>query len=321
MTRAFLTGISGQTGGYLAELLTERGWEVHGLVTARDGQRPDLESRLPHARLHQGDLGDDASLRAALAAADPDVVFNLGGISSVAQSWREPLLTARITGLAVASLLDACRDLQDSRGRAIRVVQASSSEIFGSAPAPQSESTPITPLNPYGAAKAYAHHLVGVYRASGLAASTAILFNHESPRRPETFVTRKITMGAARIAEGLADSLQLGNLSARRDWGWAPDYADAIARIAEAEPDDFVIATGVSHSVQDFVAAAFRAVGIDDWESVVSTDPGQLRAADADEFVGDASHARDVLGWQPTVDFDTMIALMVEHDRHAVHGA
>jgi GDPmannose 4,6-dehydratase len=198
----------------------------------------------------------------------------------------------------------------------VRFVQASSAEIFGrTSRVPQDETTPVRPLTPYGAAKAYAHHLVGVYRARGLHASSCILYNHESPRRPQTFVTRKISVAAARIARGLQDELAMGNLDARRDWGWAPDYVGAMMSAAR-DPlgRDYVIATGISHSVRDFVAAAFRAAGISDWEKYVTLDPRFARPSDAPELVGDSTRAREMLGWSPTVTFDEVVTRMVEHD-------
>lgn len=313
---ALITGITGQTGGYLAEQLAAEGWQVHGVVRDADDAQPDLQARVPDAVLHGGDLADGERMSAIVEQVAPHAVFNLGGISSVAYSWQHPELTARITGLGVAALLESALRLQERLGRRVAVVQASSAEIFGDAPTvPQDESTPIRPVNPYGAAKAFAHHLVGVYRGRGLAASACILYNHESPRRPESFVTRKITMAAARIAAGQQRDLALGTLDAVRDWGWAPDYARALGLAATAEQaDDYVIATGEAHTVGDFVDAAFRAAGIGDWTSRVHLDPAFARPADAAALVGDASHARAALGWQTTVGFDEMVAAMVESD-------
>ncbi|MWV59574.1 GDP-mannose 4,6-dehydratase [Rathayibacter sp. VKM Ac-2754] len=311
MPVAFVTGASGQDGGYLVERLLADGWDVAALVRGGD------DSSLPSAvRPFEGDLRDAAGLGRAVAAAAPDAVFHLAGISSVAQSWQEPVLTAEVTGTAVAALLEAAMALQESSGREVRFVQASSSEIFGAATEnPQTESTPIRPVSPYGAAKAFAHHLVGVYRGRGLHASSAILYNHESPRRPESFVTRKITAGVAAIAVGAAEELSLGNLDARRDWGWAPDYVDALLRASRAESaDDYVVATGVAHSVREFVGAAFAAAGIDEWEDRVVIDPRFARPVDAPEMRGDASKAREALGWAPTVGFEDIVARMVEND-------
>ncbi|KQQ22801.1 GDP-mannose 4,6 dehydratase [Rathayibacter sp. Leaf299] len=310
MPSALVTGASGQDGGYLVERLLEDGWDVSALVRGDD-------SALPSAvRPFEGDLRDAAGLGRIVAEAAPDTVFHLAGLSSVALSWQEPVLTAEVTGTAVAALLEASLSLQESSGRAVRFVQASSSEIFGAATEnPQTESTPIRPVSPYGAAKAFAHLLVGVYRGRGLHASSGILYNHESPRRPDAFVTRKITAGVAAIAVGAASELSLGNLDVRRDWGWAPDYVDALVRASRAdEAGDYVIATGVSHSVREFVAAAFAAAGIDDWEHLVVLDPRFARPVDAPEMRGDASRARSVLGWQPTVAFEEIVARMVAHD-------
>jgi GDPmannose 4,6-dehydratase len=308
--RALVTGVTGQDGWYLSELLRARGDTVYGLVSATSrSQVPPGVERVT------GDLRDAPSLVAAVEAAEPDAVYNLAAISSVARSWQDPSTVADVNGVGVARLLGAVRDFGTRTGRTVRFVQASSAEIFGDAPAPQDERTPIAPRTPYGAAKAYAHHLVGAFRGAGVWAASAILYNHESPRRPETFVARKITQTVAAIAAGRADRLVLGNLDARRDWGYARDYAEALLRVAGAgEPDDFVIASGVSHSIADFVRLAFARVGISDWERYVSVDPSLQRAGDAGEHRGDASRARTVLGWAPSVDFAGLVALMVDAD-------
>jgi GDPmannose 4,6-dehydratase len=322
VSTALITGITGQTGSYLCEQLLEDGWRVVGMVRDADDLEQELHERSPQAELVHGDLADPDSLRSAVFGTEPDVIFNLGGISSVAQSWEQPDATARITGGGAASLLALARDLQESSGREVSFVQASSAEMFGNSDDhPQNEQSRIQPLNPYGAAKAWAHHLVGVYREVGLAASSCILYNHESPRRPEGFVTRKITAGVARIALGLESELSLGNLDALRDWGWAPDYARALA-LAASEPGDYIIATGVAHTVRDFVAAAFLAAGIDDWQRFVTVDPRFARPTDAQALVGDSSHARVALGWAPTVKFEQIVQRMVDADiarfRHIV---
>ncbi len=317
MPVALITGVTGQTGSYLAELLQSREWEIHGLVRSDD---PARGSTLPGGAIaHVGDLADPQSLRDVIRASNPDLTFNLAALSSVAQSWKEPVATAELDAVAVAVILDEMLALQRETGVDRAVVQASSAEIFGAASsAPQSETTPIRPSNPYGAAKAYAHHLVGVYRAVGLRASSAILYNHESPRRPTAFVTRKITSTVARISAGLETGLVLGDLTVRRDWGWAPDYADALWRIGTAPAGgDYVVATGEDHSIADFVAAAFAAVGIDDWESLVTTDPTFVRPTDAPELRGDASKIARELGWRPTVGFAEIVSAMMEHDRSA----
>jgi GDPmannose 4,6-dehydratase len=295
MTRAFVTGIGGQDGSYLAEQLIADGVEVHALAHVEEG------------------------LRRLLLDLAPDEIYNLAAISSVAQSWELPDLTSLVNGSAAVALLETAHRVQERTGRAVRMVQASSAEIFGEPDrVPQDEDTRIRPLNPYGAAKAYTHLMVDVYRTRDLHASAVILYNHESPRRPPRFVTRKITSTVAAIASGAADTLTLGNLDVRRDWGWAPDYADAMVRAARAEQaQDFVIATGRAHSVRDFVAAAFDHVGITDWESLVTTDPGLVRPADASEMVGDASRAHRELGWQPTVGFAELFGRMVQADLDA----
>lgn len=311
--RALVTGATGQDGSYLIEQLLAEGSEVHALVRVGESSTASLPVEVQR---HTGDLTDPDSLRAVVDAVQPTELFNLGGLSSVALSWDQPALTAQVTGLAVGHLLKASHDLQERSGRPVRFVQASSAEIFGrTSRVPQDETTPIRPLTPYGAAKAYAHHLVGVYRARGLHASSCILYNHESPRRPETFVTRKITAGVARIARGQQRELAMGNLDARRDWGWAPDYVAAMVLAARADRGrDYVIATGESHSVRDFVAAAFHAAGITDWGELVTLDPRFARPSDAPELVGDPARARELLGWRPTVTFDEVVGRMVAHD-------
>jgi GDPmannose 4,6-dehydratase len=315
MRSALITGITGQTGGYLCEHLLASGWNVHGLVRDKDDLEPSFLERSPQAVVHSGDLVDGDAVRAIIDEIEPDAIFNLGGLTSVALSWQKPELTAQVTGLGVVSILDAAWKLRERLDRPVAVVQASSAEIFGHATEiPQTEDTPVRPTNPYGAAKAYAHHLVGVYRGLGLQASSCILYNHESPRRPDAFVTRKITMGVARIKAGLDDTLVLGNLDSLRDWGWAPDYAAALAAAATGTPGDYIIATGVAHSVRDFVAAAFTAAGISDWEHLVGQDPRFMRPSDAPTLVGDPSRAREALDWAPTVDFEEIVARMVRHD-------
>ena len=316
MPSALITGITGQDGGYLAERLTADGWAVHGMVHGEDPDRAALERRCPGVVLHDGDLRDEQSLAAVVAAAQPDEVYNLAGISSVAFSWQFPVLTADITALGAARLLEQVWQLQERSGRPVRFVQASSAEVFGRADvAPQDESTPVRPTSPYGAAKAYAHALAGVYRARGLGVTSLLLYNHESPRRPPTFVTRKITRTAAQIARGQAQELVLGNLDAQRDWGWAPDYVDAMVRAARhPTADDFVIATGEVHTVREFAGAAFARAGVADWESRVRVDPDLVRPADDALQVGDAGKARTLLGWTPTVGFEELVGRMVDVD-------
>jgi GDPmannose 4,6-dehydratase len=316
MPRALITGITGQDGGYLADALLADGWQVDGLVMPGDPLLPELLARVPQAHIHEGDLTDEAGITALVDWLQPDQIYNLGGISSVAFSWQRPVLTAQVTGLGPGILLEAAWQLQQRIGRPVRLLQASSSEIFGAPDhAPQNELTPIRPVNPYGAAKAFAHHLVGVYRGRGLSASACVLYNHESPRRPDTFVARKITKAAAVIAAGGEQPLRLGNLDTRRDWGWAPDYVNAMRlALAHDEPGDYVIATGRAHSVRELVAAAFAHAGVRDWTRYVEVDPGLVRPADAAQQVGDATKARTVLGWRPTVSFEEMVARMVDAD-------
>ena len=315
MLRALVTGVAGQTGSYLAENLVARGLEVHGVV--RDGGEDASAVELPpEVVLHRGDLTDLAGMRSTVLEVRPDVVVNLAALSSVAASWRLPVETAQLNGAAVAGLLAAVAELREG-GHDAAFVQASSAEIFGQAPvSPQDETTPIAPVNPYGASKAYAHLLVGAYRAAGLRASSVVLYNHESPRRPEQFVTRKITAAAARIARGEQSELVLGDLTVRRDWGWAPDYAEALALVATSDTaDDYVVATGESHSIQDFVDAAFARVGISDTSGLVRSDAEFVRPADATELRGDASKIRAALGWAPTRSFTEVVEAMVDADR------
>jgi len=305
---AFITGIGGQDGTYLAERLVADGLEVHALVLEADGNPAHCPEEVV---LHAGDLGDVEATRRLVREIAPREVYNLAAISSVAQSWDEPDRTARVNGLAAVALMESARAVDG-----VRLVQASSAEIFGEASeSPQDEETPIAPVNPYGAAKAFAHLSARVFRQRDLHVSSAILYNHESPRRHPRFVTRKITSTVAAIARGEADELVLGNIDVRRDWGWAPDYVDAMVRAARAdEPGDYVIATGTAHSVRDFVAAAFAAAGIDEWEHLVRQDAAFFRPADPTELVGDASRAREELGWAPTVEFAEIVRRMVATD-------
>jgi len=316
VTTSFVTGIGGQDGSYLAEQLIAGGAEVHALAHVTDGAGPHCP---PGVVLHDGDLADIDGVRRLLLDLAPDEIYNLAAISSVAQSWESPDLSALVNGTAAVALLETAVRVQEHSGRPVRLVQASSAEMFGEPDrTPQDEETRIRPLNPYGAAKAYAHLMVDVYRTRDLHACSTILYNHESPRRPARFVTRKITSTVAAISRGEADTLTLGNLDARRDWGWAPDYTAAMVRAARAErPGDYVLATGVSHSVHDFVAAAFAHVGLDDWEPLVTTDPRFVRPADATELVGDASKARRELDWAPTVEFAEIVGRMVDADLNA----
>ena len=307
---ALVTGASGQDGSYLVERLVDDGYAVHAAV------RPGRPTAAPAAvTVHPVDLKDRSSLQDLVDRTEPTEIYHLGGVSSVATSWADPVGTAEITGMSTIALLEAALALQERCGRPVRFILASSAEIFGEpSVSPQTEETPVRPVSPYGAAKALAHASVDVFRRRGLPASSVVLYNHESPRRPPVFVTRKITLAVAAIARSGAGTLTLGNLDARRDWGWAPDYVDAMVRAARAEPDTFIIATGESHSVRDFVDTAFHHVGISGWEQYVATDPALLRPADPPLLVGDASRARTVLGWRPSRSFAQLVGAMVDHD-------
>lgn len=312
--RVLVTGVSGQDGWYLAQRLLADGCEVHGVV--RDAADvAALESELPGLVTHVADLVDDRALREAVGAAEPDRVFNLAGSTSVARSWEEPVLAADVIGIGAVRLLNAAWDLQVRSGREVRFLQASSAEVFGDPVAvPQDEDTAHAPVTPYGAAKDFAHTMVQVYRRRGMFASAAILYNHESPRRPASFVARKITRAVAAIARGSQEQLVLGNIDVLRDWGYAPDHVDGMLRILAAEQaGDYVVATGEARSVRDFVAAAFAAVGVSDWESHVEIDPGLYRPADPRALVGEAARLRS-LGWRPEVGFEELVSIMVHAD-------
>jgi GDPmannose 4,6-dehydratase len=312
---AFVTGLTGQDGYYLARNLVGEGADVHALV--RDISAAErIRAEFPGIVLHQGDLDDHDYLRSIILDVAPEEIYNLGGISSVALSWQDPVKTAAVTGTSVAALLQSALELQDSVGRKVSFVQASSVEIFGQAEtSPQTEVTPIHPTTPYGAAKAFAHHLVSIYRGRGLSASAGILYNHESPLRPEKFVSRKISMGVARIAAGLQDTIVMGTLDVYRDWGWAPDYVQALQLAVRNDvPGDYVIASGEPRLVADFVETAFALIGITDWRAHVEIDQRFVRPTEIRSMNGDASKAREVLGWQPTTGFDEIVSRMVAHD-------
>jgi GDPmannose 4,6-dehydratase len=317
-----VTGATGQDGTLLVRRLVAEGAEVHGVTLSGDRQGVWAEPELAAVELHVADLADEARVRAVVDEVSPDEIVNLAGQTSVAASWADPVGTIRATGLGAVTVFDAGFALQESRGSAVRVLQASSAEIFGSAQdVPQTELTPLRPVSPYGAAKALAHEMAAIYRSRGLFVGTCILYNHESPLRPDTFVTRKITAGAARIAVYGGEPLRLGNLDAVRDWGWAEDYVDAMVRVLRHdEADDFVVATGSTHTVGDFVRAAFTRAGIEDWESRVEIDPAFVRPVDANVQVGDASKAARELGWRPTVAFEEVVGRMVDHDLSLVRG-
>jgi GDPmannose 4,6-dehydratase len=317
MPSALITGITGQDGSYLADFLLGRGYEVWGMVRRSSTESYD---RIEHIRdritLIQGDLLDQPSLMAAIEQAAPSEVYNLAAQSFVPTSWSQPVLTAEFTAVGVTRLLEAIRQVDP----AIRFYQASSSEMYGQVrETPQTELTPFHPRSPYGAAKAYGHYITVNYRESyGMHASSGILFNHESPRRGLEFVTRKVTHAVARIKLGLTDHVALGNLDAKRDWGFAGDYVRAMwLMLQQDEPDDYVVATGETHTVERLVELAFGCAGLDPAEHV-RTDPAFIRPAEVDLLVGDPSKARARLGWTPEVDFEGLVRLMVESDIRAL---
>ncbi|NIL82642.1 GDP-mannose 4,6-dehydratase [Rhodococcoides kroppenstedtii] len=316
---ALITGVAGQDGTYLSELLISRGWQVHG-VARTDPSTTDAGQYLTGVTVHIQDIANTDATVDLIDRIEPDHVFHLAGISSVWKSWQDPVLTTRVNGLSVVGVLDGCLTLQDRVGKRVTVVNASSAEIFaGSGISPQDENTAIVPTSPYGASKAFAHHMVQVYRAKGLAASNAILYNHESPRRPDTFVTRKITKAVAAIAAGEQDVLELGDTSAVRDWGWAPEYVEAVYEMATlSHGDDVVVATGEARSVEDFVATAFACVGIADWRRHVTRSSVLRRAADPESLVGNSAKAQRLLSWSPRHSFDAVVREMLVGDRAPV---
>jgi GDPmannose 4,6-dehydratase len=320
--RALITGITGQDGSYLAELLIAKGYEVHGLIrrastfnTVRiDHLYEDSHELDPSLILHYGDLGDSTSLARLLAEIEPHEIYNLAAQSHVRTSFDIPEYTSNVTAVGTLRLLEVVKDL----GLEVRFYQASSSEMYGNAPPAQSESTPFQPRSPYAVAKVFGYWTAVNYRESyGIHASNGILFNHESPRRGETFVTRKISRGIARILAGKEECIFLGNLDARRDWGYAPEYVEAMWLVLQQrEPDDYVIATGESHSVREFVQEAFSIVGLD-WQNHVRFDSRYVRPTEVDHLLGDASKAQRKLGWQPKTTFRELVRKMVESDLEA----
>jgi GDPmannose 4,6-dehydratase len=320
---ALITGITGQDGSYLTELLIAKGYNVHGIVRRSSSfstGRIDHLYRDPHdplrqLTLHYGDLADSTSLRRILEAVQPDEIYNLAAQSHVKVSFEQAEYTGDVVATGTLRLLESVRDVVARTGKPIRYYQAGSSEMFGAAPPPQSETTPFYPRSPYAVAKVAAYWYTVNYReAYGLFACNGILFNHESERRGETFVTRKITRAVGRIKYGLQKKLYLGNLDAKRDWGFAGDYVEAMWRmLQQATPDDYVIATGEAHSVREFLEAAFARVELD-WRDYVEIDPRYFRPTEVDHLLGDASKARQHLGWQPQVSFPALVARMVDHD-------
>jgi len=316
--RALITGITGQDGLYLSELLLAKGYEVYGLIRGQNNPKADLVAReVPEVRVLTGDLTDLSSLLRALRVAAPDEVYNLGAVSFVAYSWEQAALTTEVTATGVLNILEAIRLYAADDPSRVRFYQASSSEMFGKVQdVPQRETTLLWPRSPYGVAKVYGHYMTINYRESyGMHASSGILFNHESPRRGPEFVTRKVSLGVAAIKLGRQDKLVMGNLDARRDWGFAGDYVEAMWRMLQQPTGgDFVVSTGETHSIRDLLEAAFAVVGIEDWERYVEQDPRFFRPAEVDLLIGDAGRAREVLGWQPSVEFPELVQMMVEAD-------
>jgi GDPmannose 4,6-dehydratase len=324
MKKALITGVTGQDGSYLAEFLLEKGYDVHGIIrraSTFNTERLETIYQDPHVadsrfHLYHGDLADASTVQRLLYEVQPDEIYNLGAQSHVRVSFDIPEYTANITGIGVLRILEAIKDYEKHTGKKIKFYQASSSEMFGSALPPQNEETKFHPRSPYGVAKVFAFDIVRNYREGySMFAVNGILFNHESERRGETFVTRKITRGIARILAGLDKKIYLGNLDARRDWGYAPEYVEAMwLMLQQDEPDDYVIGTGESHSVGDFVQAGFKAVGIDNWKDYVEIDPRYYRPAEVESLIADASKAKKKLGWEPKVGFDKLVEKMMAHD-------
>jgi GDPmannose 4,6-dehydratase len=318
MKRALITGITGQDGMYLGELLERKGYEVYGLVRGQNNPKAAVvQELLPNAKLLFGDLTDLGSLLRVIEASDPSEVYNLGAISFVAHSWENAGMTTDVTGKGVLNMLEATRIHAGSDPASIRFYQASSSEMFGRVQeTPQRETTLLWPRSPYGVAKVFGHYMTINYRESyGMHASSGILFNHESPRRGIEFVTRKVSTAVARIALGKQDSISMGNLDASRDWGYAGDYVEAMWRmLQQPTADDYVIATGTTHTIRDLLDVAFARIGISDWTPYVNYDAQYERPAEVDVLIGDASKAKSVLGWEPKVAFAELADMMVDAD-------
>jgi len=318
MPRALITGITGQDGLYLSELLLSKGYEVFGLIRGQSNPKLDLvRQTVPDVHIITGDLTDMSSLIRALTVSRPDEVYNLGAISFVAYSWENAHVTTDVTGKGVLNILEAIRLYAGDNAPNVRFYQASSSEMFGKAQeVPQRETTLLWPRSPYGVAKVFGHYMTINYRESyGMHASSGILFNHESPRRGPEFVTRKVSQAVARISLGLQDSILMGNLDAKRDWGFAGDYVEAMWRMLQQETaDDYVIATGQSHSIRDLLDVAFARVGIEDWTPLVDQDKRFMRPAEIDQLTGEPAKAHRVLGWEPKVGFEELVHMMVDND-------
>lgn len=318
MANALITGITGQDGMYLAELLLEKGYNVYGLIRGQNNPKePLVKAELPDVKLINGDLTDTASLFRALDTSTPDEVYNLGAISFVAYSWDQAQLTSQVTGIGVLNLLEAIRISSGTGAKTPRFYQASSSEMYGKVQeVPQRESTLLWPRSPYGVAKVFGHYMTINYRESyGMHASSGILFNHESPRRGPEFVTRKVTQSVARIAAGKQDKIIMGNVDAKRDWGFAGDYVKAMwLMLQQDEADDYVVATGETHPVSELLEVAFNAAGITNWQDYVVQSPEFMRPAEVDLLIGDPEKARKQLNWKPEVSFQQLIEMMVESD-------
>ena len=327
--RALITGITGQDGSYLAEFLLSKGYEVHGIIrrasTFNTGRiehiykDPHIDIEGVKFFLHHGDLADASTVRKLIYKIKPDEIYNLGAQSHVRVSFDIPEYTANVTGIGTLRMLEAVKDFEEHTGKKIKFYQASSSEMFGAAPPPQNENTPFYPRSPYGIAKVLAFHTTRNYReAYGIFAVNGILFNHESERRGETFVTRKIARGVARIAAGLDKKMYLGNLEAKRDWGYAPEYVEAMWKmLQQKEPEDYVFGTGESHTVKEFVERAFACIGISDWEKHVEIDPRYYRPTEVDYLLADPKKAREKLGWQAKTEFEDLVRVMVKHELEA----
>lgn len=317
--RALITGVTGQDGSYLAELLVEKGYEVFGMVRRSSVKRLDrIECLVDRISLVEGDLTDQSSLDSVIHEVKPEEVYNMAAQSFVPASWNQAVLTGDVTGLGVIRILEAIR----KHCPGAKFLQASSSEMFGKVrETPQTERTPFYPRSPYGVAKVFGHHITVNYRESyGLFACSAMAFNHESPRRGTEFVTRKVTQQVAKIKCGLADKLLMGNLDAKRDWGFAGDYVNAMWMILQqGQPEDFVLATGKTHSIRELLQVAFATVGLN-WEDYVAVDPKFIRPAEVDHLCGDATKAKEKLGWQPQVSFEQLIRMMVQSDLEALQN-
>ena len=318
MPRALITGITGQDGLYLGELLLSKGYEVYGLIRGQNNpKRALVEATLPGIHLLTGDLTDLSSLIRALETAKPDEFYNLGAISFVAYSWENASLTTEVTAKGVLNALEAVRLYSGDEPQKVRFYQASSSEMFGKVQqVPQNEDTLLWPRSPYGVAKVFGHYMTINYRESyGMHASSGVLFNHESPRRGPEFVTRKVSQAVARISLGLQDKIVLGNLDARRDWGFAGDYVEAMwLMLQQDEADDYVISTGETHSIRELLEKAFAAAGITEWQQYIEQNPEFMRPAEVDLLIGSSAKAEKALGWKPKVGFEELVTMMVEND-------